>query len=31
LADAKTYLAKFGEKLPAKITGQLEKLESRLG
>ena len=30
LADAKEYLAKFGDKLPAKITTQLEKLEERL-
>jgi len=31
LADAKEYLAKFGDKLPAEITTQLEKLEARLG
>jgi phosphoenolpyruvate carboxykinase (GTP) len=31
LADAKEYLAKFGDKLPAEITAQLEKLEARLG
>jgi phosphoenolpyruvate carboxykinase (GTP) len=31
LADAKEYLAKFGDKLPAEITAQLEKLETRLG
>jgi phosphoenolpyruvate carboxykinase (GTP) len=30
VADAKEYLAKFGDKLPAKITEQLEKLEARL-
>jgi phosphoenolpyruvate carboxykinase (GTP) len=30
LADAKVYLAKFGDKLPAKISAQLEKLEARL-
>ncbi|MBN2684286.1 MAG: phosphoenolpyruvate carboxykinase (GTP) [Pontiellaceae bacterium] len=30
LADCKEYLAKFGDKLPAKITEQLEKLEARL-
>ncbi|MBI9021070.1 MAG: phosphoenolpyruvate carboxykinase (GTP) [Verrucomicrobia bacterium] len=29
--DAKDYLAKFGDKLPAKMTEQLEKLEARLG
>ena len=28
--NAKEYLAKFGDKLPAKITEQLEKLEARL-
>ena len=31
LADAKEYLAKFGDKLPAKMSEQLEKLEARLG
>jgi len=31
LADAKEYLAKFGDKLPAKMTEQLAKLEARLG
>jgi phosphoenolpyruvate carboxykinase (GTP) len=31
LADCKAYLAKFGDKLPAQITAQLDKLESRLG
>ena len=31
IADAKAYLAKFGDKLPAKITEQLKKLEARLG
>lgn len=31
LADAKTYLAKFGDKLPAKISEQLAALEKRLG
>jgi len=31
LADAKEYLAKFGNKLPAKMTEQLAKLEARLG
>jgi phosphoenolpyruvate carboxykinase (GTP) len=30
LADAKEYLAKFGDKLPAKISEQLAKLEARL-
>ena len=30
LTDAKAYLAKFGDKLPAKMTGQLEALEARL-
>jgi phosphoenolpyruvate carboxykinase (GTP) len=30
LADCKAYLAKFGGKLPAKISAQLEKLEARL-
>ena len=30
LADAKEYLAKFGDKLPARITDQLAKLEERL-
>ena len=30
LANAKEYLAKFGDKLPAKITEQLNMLESRL-
>ena len=29
--DAKVYLAKFGDKLPKKMTEQLEKLEKRLG
>lgn len=28
--DAKAYLAKFGDKLPAKMTDQLAKLEARL-
>jgi phosphoenolpyruvate carboxykinase (GTP) len=28
--DAKDYLSKFGDKLPAKMTEQLEKLEARL-
>ncbi len=31
LADAKAYMAKFGDKLPAKLKNQLEKLEARLG
>jgi len=31
LADAKEYLAKFGDKLPAKMTEQLKALEERLG
>ena len=31
LADARKYLAKFGDKLPAKMTEQLAKLEDRLG
>ena len=31
LADAKEYLAKFGDKLPTKINEQLAKLEARLG
>jgi phosphoenolpyruvate carboxykinase (GTP) len=31
LADAKAYLGKFGDKLPAKMKEQLEKLEARLG
>jgi phosphoenolpyruvate carboxykinase (GTP) len=31
LTDAKAYLAKFGDKLPAKISAQLEKLAARLG
>ncbi|MDT8391147.1 MAG: phosphoenolpyruvate carboxykinase (GTP) [Lentisphaeria bacterium] len=31
LANAKEYLAKFGDKLPAEITAQLAKLEERLG
>ncbi|MEE9368193.1 MAG: phosphoenolpyruvate carboxykinase (GTP) [Pontiella sp.] len=31
VADAKEYLAKFGDKLPAKMTEQLEKLSARLG
>jgi phosphoenolpyruvate carboxykinase (GTP) len=31
LADAKEYLAKFGDKLPAKMNEQLAKLEARLG
>ena len=31
VADAKEYLAKFGDKLPAKMTEQLEKLAARLG
>ena len=30
LNDCKTYLAKFGDKLPAKISAQVEKLEARL-
>jgi phosphoenolpyruvate carboxykinase (GTP) len=30
LSDCKAYLAKFGDKLPAKISAQLEKLEARL-
>ena len=30
LADAKEYLAKFGDKLPAKMTEQLDALEKRL-
>jgi phosphoenolpyruvate carboxykinase (GTP) len=30
LEDAKAYLAKFGDKLPAKMTEQLKKLEARL-
>ena len=30
LADAKAYLAKFGDKLPPKIVEQLDKLEARL-
>ncbi|MBT7067728.1 MAG: phosphoenolpyruvate carboxykinase (GTP) [Verrucomicrobia bacterium] len=31
LADAKEYLVKFGDKLPAKIAEQLNALEDRLG
>jgi len=31
LADAKVYLAKFGDKLPARMTEQLNALEVRLG
>jgi phosphoenolpyruvate carboxykinase (GTP) len=31
LLDAREYLAKFGDKLPTKITEQLAKLETRLG
>jgi phosphoenolpyruvate carboxykinase (GTP) len=31
LADAKEYLATFGDKLPAKMTEQLKALETRLG
>jgi len=31
LADAKEYLAKFGDKLPARMTEQLKALEARLG
>jgi len=31
LDDAKEYLSKFGDKLPRKMTEQLEKLEKRLG
>jgi phosphoenolpyruvate carboxykinase (GTP) len=31
VADAKEYLAKFGDKLPARMTEQLEALETRLG
>ena len=31
ITDAKAYLAKFGDKLPTKMTEQLEKLEARLG
>jgi phosphoenolpyruvate carboxykinase (GTP) len=31
LENAKEYLARFGDKLPAKITDQLEKFEARLG
>ncbi|MDC7232588.1 MAG: phosphoenolpyruvate carboxykinase (GTP) [Spirochaetales bacterium] len=31
LSDAKEYLAKFGDRLPKKMTEQLEKLEARLG
>jgi phosphoenolpyruvate carboxykinase (GTP) len=31
LADAKDYLAKFGDKLPARMTEQLKALEARLG
>ena len=30
LADARTYLAKFGDKLPAKMAEQLDALEARL-
>ncbi|VGO14240.1 Phosphoenolpyruvate carboxykinase [GTP] [Pontiella desulfatans] len=30
LEDAKAYLAKFGDKLPAKMTEQMAKLEARL-
>lgn len=30
LTDARAYLAKFGDKLPAKMTEQLDKLEARL-
>ena len=30
VADAKAYLAKFGDKLPARIVEQLDKLEARL-
>ena len=31
ITDAKAYLGKFGDKLPTKMTEQLEKLEARLG
>lgn len=31
VADAEDYLAKFGDRLPAKMTEQLEALKSRLG
>lgn len=31
LANARAYLAEFGDKLPAKMLEQLDKLESRLG
>jgi phosphoenolpyruvate carboxykinase (GTP) len=31
LADAKEYLGKFGDKLPARMTEQLKALEARLG
>ncbi|MHC4887365.1 MAG: phosphoenolpyruvate carboxykinase domain-containing protein, partial [Planctomycetota bacterium] len=31
LAECETYLGKFGDKLPAKITEQLEGLKARLG
>jgi len=31
LADAKEYLAKFGDKLPVRMTEQLNALEARLG
>ncbi len=30
LTDARAYLAKFGDKLPAKMTEQMDKLEARL-
>jgi len=30
LADAEVYLAKFGEKLPVKITKELKALKDRL-
>ena len=30
LADCRKYLAKFGDKLPAKLNGQLEALSERL-
>jgi phosphoenolpyruvate carboxykinase (GTP) len=31
LANAQEYLAKFGDKLPAQMTEQLDALEKRLG
>jgi phosphoenolpyruvate carboxykinase (GTP) len=31
IADAEAYLAKFGDKVPARLAAQLEALKSRLG